>query len=48
MKRELRGVAEAGVRVETRVGAEIPDAWFEPMWRFYRATIDHNPWAACI
>lgn len=44
VKRELRGVAEAGVHVETRAGAEIPDDWFDPMWRFYRATIDHNPW----
>ncbi len=44
VRRELRRVAEAGVEIETRVGADIPDAWFEPMYRFYRTTIDHNPW----
>jgi hypothetical protein len=44
VRRELRAVADAGVAIEVRVGADIPDAWFEPMWRFYRATIDHNPW----
>jgi hypothetical protein len=44
VRRELRAVAEAGVAIEVRCGADIPDAWFEPMWRFYRATIDHNPW----
>jgi hypothetical protein len=44
VKRELRGVADAGIRIETRAGSDIPDAWFDPMWCFYRATIDHNPW----
>jgi hypothetical protein len=44
VRREMRAVAEAGVAIEVRTGAEIPDAWFEPMWRFYRATIDNNPW----
>jgi predicted N-acyltransferase len=44
VKRELRAVAEAGVAIEVRSGADIPDAWFDPMWRFYRHTIDHNPW----
>jgi predicted N-acyltransferase len=44
VRRELRAVAEAGVAIETRVGREIPDAWFEPMWQFYRSTIDSNPW----
>jgi predicted N-acyltransferase len=44
VRRELRAIEEAGVSIETRVGAEIPDAWFEPMWRFYRSTIDGNPW----
>jgi predicted N-acyltransferase len=44
VRRELREVAAAGITVEVRTGADIPDAWFEPMWRFYRATIDDNPW----
>ena len=44
VRRELRAVADAGVVIETRCGAEIPDEWFDPMWRFYRATIDGNPW----
>jgi hypothetical protein len=44
VRRELRAIADAGVTIEVRAGAEIPDAWFEPMWRFYRATIDSNPW----
>jgi hypothetical protein len=44
VKRELRAVAEAGLVLEARSGADIPDAWFEPMWRFYRSTIDSNPW----
>lgn len=44
IRRELRTVAEAGITIEVRSGAEIPDEWFGPMWRFYRATIDANPW----
>lgn len=44
VRRELRAVAEAGIEVEVRSGDEIPETWFEPMWRFYRHTIDHNPW----
>ena len=44
VRRELREVANAGVAIEVRAGDEIPDAWFEPMWRFYRATVDQNPW----
>jgi predicted N-acyltransferase len=44
VRRERREVAEAGISVEVRCGDEIPDAWFEPMWRFYRTTVDTNPW----
>jgi predicted N-acyltransferase len=44
VKRELRAVAAAGLVLDVRTGADIPDAWFEPMWRFYRSTIDANPW----
>jgi predicted N-acyltransferase len=44
VKRELRSIEEAGVRIEVRVGNEIPDNWFPAMYRFYRTTIDQNPW----
>jgi predicted N-acyltransferase len=44
VRRELRAVAEAGLTIAVRRGDAIPEAWFEPMWRFYRNTIDHNPW----
>jgi len=44
IRRELRELAAAGIAIETRAGDEIPDAWFEPMWRFYRSTVDQNPW----
>jgi uncharacterized protein len=44
VRRELRAVADEGIEIETRVGDEIPDAWFGAMYRFYRATIDENPW----
>ncbi len=44
IRRELRAVAEAGLTIDVRSGAAIPEEWFEPMWRFYRATIHHNPW----
>src|SRR5690606_32379609 len=44
VRRELREVEAAGVSIEVRIGDEIPDAWLEPMWRFYRATVDTNPW----
>ncbi|MCC6642100.1 MAG: N-acetyltransferase [Deltaproteobacteria bacterium] len=43
VKRELRAVEEAGVRIETRAGSDIPEACFAPVWRFHRGTIDHNP-----
>jgi uncharacterized protein len=44
VRRELRAVADAGVAIEVRTGSDIPDAWFDAMWRFYRSTIDGNPW----
>ena len=44
VRRELREVAAAGVSIEARRGSGIPEAWFAPMWDFYRATIDANPW----
>jgi predicted N-acyltransferase len=44
VRRELREVAAAGLELEVRCGDEIPESWFEPMWRFYRSTIDANPW----
>ncbi len=44
VRRELRSIAEQGIEIEVRVGGDIPDAWFDPMFQFYRHTIDHNPW----
>ncbi len=44
VRRELRGVREQGIEIAVRTGDDIPDAWFAPMYRFYRETIDHNPW----
>lgn len=42
IRRELRGVAEAGVRVETAVGGAIPEAWFDVMFEFYRTNVDRH------
>ena len=44
VRRELREVASSGISIEARGGDEIPEAWFGPIWDFYRATIDANPW----
>jgi predicted N-acyltransferase len=44
IQRERRAIAEQGIRVEARVGAEIPEAWFAAMFRFYRDTVDKYPW----
>ena len=44
IRRERREVAEAGVRVETLGGAAIPDALFEPMFRFYLSTVRSRAW----
>jgi predicted N-acyltransferase len=40
VRRERRAMEREGVRIETLHGAEIPDALFTPMFRFYLATID--------
>lgn len=42
IRRELRGVEEAGIRIVTAVGDEIDDAWFEPMYRFYQTNVDRH------
>ncbi|NNL65251.1 MAG: GNAT family N-acetyltransferase [Myxococcales bacterium] len=42
IRRELRGVAEAGVEVRSAVGDEIDDAWFEPMYGFYKTNVDRH------
>jgi len=42
IRRELRGVAEAGVEVRVAVGDEIEDAWFEPMFEFYRTNVERH------
>ena len=44
IKRERREVAESGVAIETLVGDAIPDALFEPMFRFYLATVRGRMW----
>jgi predicted N-acyltransferase len=44
IKRERREVAESGVVVERFVGAEISDDLFEPMFRFYLATVRGRVW----
>jgi hypothetical protein len=42
--RERRGLADAGVTLETLVGDAIPDAVFPRMFELYLSTIDKNPW----
>ncbi len=44
VRRERREVAAQGVVIECRSGSDVPDDWFGPMFRFYRATVDRNPW----
>ncbi len=44
IRRERREVAAQGVRVESRLGHDIPERWWDAMFRFYRATVDANPW----
>ncbi len=40
IQREVRALAEQGVRIETLEGERIPDAIFPAMQRFYHATLD--------
>jgi len=40
IKRERREMDDRDVRIETYVGDAIDDDLFEPMYRFYRATVD--------
>jgi uncharacterized protein len=44
IRRERREVVESGVRVEMLEGEAIPDALFEPMFRFYLATVRGRAW----
>ena len=44
IRRERRAVRAQGVTVETRVGDEISDDLFEPMFRFYLSTIRAHDW----
>ncbi len=44
IKRERREVAESGVVIETFAGESIPDDLFEPMFRFYLATVRGRVW----
>jgi len=40
IRRERERLREAGVRVEIVTGPDVPDAWFELMYRFYADTND--------
>ncbi len=44
IRRERREVRAQGITLETRVGDEIGDDLFEPMFRFYLATIRAHDW----
>jgi len=44
IRRELREPPRQGIRIERLCGDEIPDALFEPMFRFYRATVRAHSW----
>jgi predicted N-acyltransferase len=43
-RRERRALAEQGVTITGWVGGEIPERLLGGLHRFYRATIDDNPW----
>jgi len=44
IRRERREVLSQGVRIETLRGAEIADALFDPMYRFYLETVRARAW----
>jgi hypothetical protein len=44
VRRERRSVAEAGIRVETFVGREIPEALFPKLFPLYLSTIHKKYW----
>jgi predicted N-acyltransferase len=44
IRRERREVAESGVEVAALAGGAIPDALFEPMFRFYLSTVRGRAW----
>jgi predicted N-acyltransferase len=44
IKRERKEMRENGVAIETFVGDAIDDALFEPMFRFYRSTVENHYW----
>jgi predicted N-acyltransferase len=44
IRRERRSLAEQGVTTQVYVGAEIPDALFDPMYRFYLSTVEQHVW----
>ncbi len=44
IRRERRALAEDGIRIETHVGAAIPDHVFAALFPIYRSTVDKNPW----
>ncbi|MFQ5697211.1 MAG: GNAT family N-acetyltransferase [Myxococcota bacterium] len=44
IRRVRRQLRESGVEIETRVGGEISDDLFDPMFRFYLSTIEARYW----
>jgi hypothetical protein len=44
VRRERRELEREGIRVEALGGDEIPDALFEPMFRFYLSTVKGRAW----
>jgi predicted N-acyltransferase len=44
IRRERREMERHGISIETRVGDEIDDALFEPIFRFYISTVRNRPW----
>jgi len=44
VRRELRELAAQGVRLERRVGAQIPDAWLPRLYDVYLVTVRNHPW----
>ncbi len=44
IRREQRELAEQSIDIQAHSGAEIEDAWFEPMFRLYKTTIDKHYW----
>jgi predicted N-acyltransferase len=44
IRRERRALEESGVRIEVFAGDAIPNELFEPMFEFYRSTVENHHW----